>query len=52
MNAALIPSREECVVTLDRSSAPRVVHYGEGFLRERAWPAPIWYLPRAAESAR
>ena len=36
MNAsAMAPSRERCVVTLDRQSAPRVVHYGEGFPREK-----------------
>jgi len=40
-------SRERCVVHLDRSSAPRIVHYGENFLREKfpegtrvIYPAP------------
>src|SRR5581483_12521998 len=31
----LAPSKDKCVVTIHRSSAPRVLHYGEGFLRER-----------------
>ena len=33
--SAPVGSREGCVVTLDRASAPRVVHYGPGFLREK-----------------
>ena len=35
MSLSMAPSRARCVVTLDRASAPRVVHYGEGFLREK-----------------
>ena len=30
-----VTNRHKCVVTLDRASAPRIVHYGEGFLREK-----------------
>ncbi|MBI3725358.1 DUF2088 domain-containing protein [bacterium] len=29
------PSRDRCVVKIDRSSAARVLHYGEGFLQEK-----------------
>jgi hypothetical protein len=38
MNApqpGMVPNRERCVVTLDRASAPRVVHYGTNFIREK-----------------
>lgn len=60
MNAPVIPSRDKCVVTLDRSSAPRVVHYGEGFLRERFPegtrviypPPPLEALPDVKQAVR
>jgi len=31
----LAPSKDKCVVTIHRSSPARVLHYGEGFLREK-----------------
>lgn len=61
MNAsAMAPSRERCVVTLDRQSAPRVVHYGEGFLREKLPegtrviypPPPLDPLPNVKQAVR
>ena len=33
--SVLAPSKDRCVVTIHRSSAARVLHYGEGFLREK-----------------
>jgi hypothetical protein len=61
MNASsMAPSRERCVVTLDRQSAPRVVHYGEGFLREKLPegtrviypPPPLDPLPNVKQAVR
>lgn len=52
--------RERCVVTLDRASAPRIVHYGEGFLREKFPegtrviypPPPLDPLPNVKQAIR
>ncbi len=60
MSATLSTSRDKCVVTLDRASAPRVVHYGEGFLREKFPegtrviypPAPLDPLPNVKQAVR
>ena len=57
---AVPPSRERCVVTLDRASAPRVLHYGEGFLRERFPegtrviypPSPLDPVPNVKQAVR
>ena len=60
MSAIVGASREKCVVTLDRASAPRIVHYGEGFLRERFPegtrviypPPPLDPLPNVKQAVR
>ncbi|HBP23586.1 MAG TPA: transcriptional regulator [Planctomycetes bacterium] len=60
MSATVIPNRDKCVVTLDRSSAPRIVHYGENFLRERFPegtrviypPPPLDPLPNVKQAIR
>ena len=56
----LSQSRERCVVTLDRASAPRIVHYGENFLRERFpegtrviyAPPPLEPVPHVKQAIR
>ncbi len=60
MGVTSLVSRDKCVVTLDRASAPRIVHYGEGFLRERFPegtrviypPPPLDALPNVKQAVR